>query len=168
MTYGFGQLIEDAEAKGLLSPGALIIEPTSGNTGVGLAVAAAVKGYKLILTMPDSMSLERRLLLGAYGAEIVLTPGADGMAGSIAKAVELQKQNPGSWIPLQFENFANPAIHEFTTGEEIRNDLDGKVDAFVAGVGTGGTVSGDGGSIVVELYMTDGYIEIYKNPYYVK
>ena len=135
-------MIEDAEAKGLLSPGALIIEPTSGNTGVGLAIAAAVKGYRLILTMPDSMSMERRLLLGAYGAEIVLTPGTDGMAGSIKKALELQAANPGSWIPQQFENFANPAIHEITTGEEIRNDLDGKVDAFVAGVGTGGTISG--------------------------
>jgi AraC-like DNA-binding protein len=104
-------MIEDAERKGLLTEGALIIEPTSGNTGVGLAIAAAVKGYKLILTMPDSMSLERRLLLGAYGAQIVLTPGADGMAGSIAKALELQAQNPGSWIPQQFENFSNPALN---------------------------------------------------------
>jgi cysteine synthase A len=135
-------MIEDAEAKGLLQKGGIIIEPTSGNTGVGLAIAAAVKGYKLILTMPDSMSIERRLLLGAYGAEIVLTPGADGMAGSIAKALELQQANPGSWIPQQFENKANPEAHIATTGKEILRDLDGKVDAFVAGVGTGGTISG--------------------------
>lgn len=135
-------MIEDAEARGVLAPGALIIEPTSGNTGVGLALAAAVKGYKLILTMPDSMSVERRRLLAAYGAEIVLTPGAEGMKAAIDRANELQKANPGSWIPQQFCNPANTAVHRRTTAEEIWRDTDGELAAFVAGVGTGGTLTG--------------------------
>ena len=135
-------MIEDAEKRGLLRPGALIVEPTSGNTGVGLAVAAAVKGYRLILTMPDTMSIERRKLLAAYGAEIVLTPGAEGMSASIAKAQEILAQNPGAFMPQQFENPANPAIHEQTTAREIWEDTGGRLDAFVAGVGTGGTFSG--------------------------
>ena len=137
-------MILDAEARGLLKPGSVIIEPTSGNTGIGLAAIGAARGYRVVLTMPDTMSAERRTLLSAYGAELVLTPGSEGMDGAIRRAHELSEEIPESFIPNQFENPSNPAIHEETTAREIWEDTDGRVDAVVCGVGSGGTVSGIG------------------------
>jgi cysteine synthase A len=144
-------MIEDAERRGLLKPGGTIVEPTSGNTGIGLAFVAAVKGYKLILTMPETMSMERRKLLAVYGVEVILTPGQDGMKGAIKKAMELKEQNDSYYMPQQFNNPANPEIHRQTTAREIIRATDGKLDAFVAGVGTGGTLTGVGEILKKEI-----------------
>jgi cysteine synthase A len=144
-------MIKAAERDGLLKPSGVIIEPTSGNTGIGLAMVAAVKGYRLILTMPDTLSVERRTLLAAYGAELVLTPGAEGMKGAIAKAEELVRENPGSFMPQQFKNLANPEVHRRTTAVEILDQVEGPIHAFVAGVGTGGTLTGVG-EVLKERY----------------
>jgi cysteine synthase len=137
-------MIDEAERSGVLKPGGTIVEPTSGNTGTGLAMVAAARGYNLVITMPETMSVERRLLMEHFGAKIILTPGVEGMSGSVKKAVEIVKSTPGAFMPQQFENMANPAAHEKTTAKEIWSDTDGKVAAFVAGVGTGGTISGVG------------------------
>ena len=137
-------MLDDAEAKGLLKPGSVIIEPTTGNTGIGLASGGAARGYRVIIVMPETMSLERRLLMKAYGAELVLTEGGKGMSGAIARANELAAEIPGAFVPGQFDNPANPAAHEATTGPEIWEDTDGQVDLFVAGIGTGGTITGVG------------------------
>jgi cysteine synthase A len=144
-------MIDDAEKRGTLKPGNVIVEPTSGNTGIGLAMVAAVKGYKLILTMPETMSMERRYILRQYGAEIVLTPGSEGMGGAIRKAEEIANETPGTFIPQQFKNPANPEIHRNTTAREVIGDTDGNLDVFVSGVGTGGTVTGVGEIIKKEL-----------------